>query len=83
VKKEQQKIKMSSKFQIVIPKEARQRVHLKAGDKLVIEGMGDKIVLWKQPKDYTEHMAGLHKNIWQNENIDKYLEDIRSGWSKR
>lgn len=78
-----EKVKISSKYQIVIPKEARDCMQLKAGDKLIVEGLGDKLILWKPPKDYTEYMAGLHKEIWKDMDIDKYIKNLRKEWKKR
>lgn len=78
-----EKVKVSSKYQIVIPKEAREYANLKAGDKLVVEGIHGKLILWKVPKDYTEYMAGLHKEIWKEVDIDKYIGELRKGWGKR
>jgi AbrB family looped-hinge helix DNA binding protein len=79
-----EKVKISSKYQIVIPKEVREDLHLKAGDKLMVETIeGNRLILWKPPKDYAEYMAGLHKEIWKGINIDEYIKNLRRGWSKR
>jgi AbrB family looped-hinge helix DNA binding protein len=76
------KVKLSSKYQIVIPKEARKSMHLEAGDKLVIEGSGNKLVLWKPPKDYADYMAGLHKEVWRGTKVGKYISSLRREWEK-
>jgi len=43
-------VKVSSKYQIVIPKEIRAALRVKAGDKLYIGYEGDRIVLKPLPK---------------------------------
>jgi AbrB family looped-hinge helix DNA binding protein len=78
-----EKVKLSSKYQIVIPKEARKYAGLKTGDKLMVEGTGGKIILWKAPADYTEYMAGLHKEIWKKVDVEKYISALRKDWVKR
>ena len=56
---------LSSKGQIVLPKQARTRLHLRPGTKLVCEVKGDSIVLTpenptpERPKLMTEPKTGL------------------------
>lgn len=60
-----EQVKISSKYQIVIPKEAREYAGIKAGDELLIEGIDGKLVILKRPKDYTEYTAALRKEIME------------------
>lgn len=57
--------KLSSKYQIVIPKKIRRELNLKAGDVLVMKVEDDKIIMRPKPKSYTEYMLGLGKEIWE------------------
>lgn len=76
-----QEVKLSSKNQIVIPKEAREYSHLKAGDRLLITvSVGGHLLLWKKPKNYSEYMKGLGKKLWKGVKADKYLKDLREEW---
>ncbi len=75
--------KLSSKNQIVIPKELRTYAHLKEGDKLLIDGQGGRLVLVKAPQDYSKYMEGLHQEVWKNTNIDSYIKNERKSWPKR
>lgn len=38
-------VKLSSKYQITIPKDIREKIGLEAGDKLFVSQEGDKIIL--------------------------------------
>ncbi|MDI6732016.1 MAG: AbrB/MazE/SpoVT family DNA-binding domain-containing protein [Candidatus Margulisbacteria bacterium] len=77
------KAKLSSKNQIVIPKNIRQYVNLKPGDELLIEGLDGKIILLKKPKNYTDSLAGMHSNVWEGTDPLKYIGSIRKGWGRR
>ncbi|MBA7563115.1 hypothetical protein ES708_04768 [subsurface metagenome] len=73
-------IKVSSKYQIVIPREAREKLNLKAGDKLIIKANDDKIVIYPQPKNYAKYSLGLGKEIWQGIDATKYIKRERETW---
>jgi len=59
-------ITVSSKYQIVIPREAREKLNLKTGDKLIIKANDEKIIIYPQPKSYAKYALGLGKEIWQD-----------------
>jgi AbrB family looped-hinge helix DNA binding protein len=44
------KATLSSKNQIIIPREARKALGLKTGDKLLVVAYGNKIVVMEKPK---------------------------------
>jgi AbrB family looped-hinge helix DNA binding protein len=48
---------LSSKNQIVIPREAREALDLKPGDKLLINAVGRKIIVMEKPKSYSAALA--------------------------
>ena len=76
-------VKLSSKNQIVIPKEAREYVQLKPGDRLLLTvSAAGHLLLWKRPKNYTKHMEGLGSKTWNNLNIDEYVKKLRKEWVK-
>ena len=72
------------KYQVVIPKEARKKIHLKPGQKMNVEVVGEKVILskakakkeWKWPDDYIKNLKG----IWKEDEIDDYLEKERNSW---
>ena len=73
-------VKLSAKHQIVVPKEVRRRLKLAAGDRLLVEVQGNTVVLVPLPRNYTKHLEGLHKHVWQGVDIAAYIKEERKGW---
>jgi AbrB family looped-hinge helix DNA binding protein len=71
-------VKVSNKHQIVVPKEARDRLNIKKGTKLLAMVRENRLVLIPKPKDYVGTLEGLGKEIWRG---DKgYLKRERKSW---
>lgn len=71
--------KVSKKYQVVIPKKARQQMGLREGQILytyVIDGNLFLSPEKKWPNDY----IGLGKEIWGKIDVAKYIEEERSNW---
>jgi len=73
-------VTISSKHQIVIPSEAREKLHLGSGNKLLVLCKDDRIVLIPKPTDFVERMKGLHKDIWSDTDVRTYLQTERDSW---
>ena len=73
-------ITVSSKYQIVIPREAREKLNLKTGDKLIIKADDEKIIIYPQPKSYAKYALGLGKEIWQGIDATEYVKKERETW---
>jgi AbrB family looped-hinge helix DNA binding protein len=71
-------VTLSSKFQIVIPREAREAMSLSAGDELLVLSKPDRVVIVPKPKKFARRMAGLHQEVWRG--AETYLRDEREGW---
>lgn len=71
----------SSKHQIVVPREARDKLHIGPGQELLVLCKEDRIVLIPKPCSYTQRTAGLHKKIWRG-GAANYLAEERGGWDK-
>jgi AbrB family looped-hinge helix DNA binding protein len=69
-------VKLSSKNQIVIPREARDALHLKTGDKLLVVVRGDTVILLPKPKKHSKTTSGIAKGLYPL----GYLESEREGW---
>ena len=67
---------MSSKNQIVIPREAREALDLKPGDKLLISTVGGRIIVMERPKSYRSALAGIARGLYPKD----YLRKERSSW---
>ncbi len=67
---------MSSKNQIVIPREAREALQLKPGDKLLIRALGGKVLVLEKPKSYRNAIRGLMRKGYGKD----YLRKERDSW---
>jgi AbrB family looped-hinge helix DNA binding protein len=74
-------VKVSSRHQISLPSAARRQLGIEAGDKLLVDVQDGILILMPQPRDFVEHMAGLHQDIWTDLNTDQYLEEERTAWT--
>ena len=66
---------LSSKNQIVIPKEARKALGLKPGSKLLVVAQGNVVVLLRKPKDFEKAIRGLGKGLYPPDYLKKVRED--------
>jgi AbrB family looped-hinge helix DNA binding protein len=73
-------VKVSSRYQIAVPRVARERLGIKAGDRLLVDVQDGILILVPQPEDYATRLAGLHREIWEGVDIDAYLKGERDAW---
>jgi AbrB family looped-hinge helix DNA binding protein len=66
---------LSSKNQIVIPREAREALGLGPGDKVIITVRGDRVLLMQKPKHYHSAIRGIAKRY-----PEQHLEKERQSW---
>lgn len=71
--------RLSSKYQVVIPKEVRDALGLKPHDAVIFLIDGDEVILRPKPRDFVEALRGLHKEVWM-EDVDGWLEEERASW---
>jgi len=67
---------LSSKNQIVIPREAREALDLKAGDQLLVVVRGKRVVVLQKPKSHGAAIRGLAKKTYSA----RYLQRERQSW---
>ena len=70
-------VKVSSRYQIAVPKVARRLLGIKKGDRLLVEVREGMLILIPEPKDYVAHLAGLHHQVWEGIDTDEYLRRER------
>ena len=71
-----QTVRLSSKNQIVLPREAREAMHLKGRDELLIVIKGDVTIIMPKPKSYRQALSNIGKEIYPK----AYLKKERSSW---
>jgi AbrB family looped-hinge helix DNA binding protein len=69
---------LSRKNQVVIPKEAREALHAKPGDKLLFVVRGNTVTILPRPKSYAKAILGLARGRFPAD----YLEKERQDWDK-
>jgi AbrB family looped-hinge helix DNA binding protein len=67
---------LSAKNQIVIPREARSALGLKAGDKLLVVVRGDVVIVLAKPKRHEQAIRGLARTPYPG----GYLDRERRSW---
>ena len=75
-----QTVKVSSRNQIALPSEARKKLGITPGDRLLVEVQDGVLVLIPQPEDYVAAMAGLHREVWEGVDTEAYLNEERDAW---
>jgi len=67
---------LSSKNQIVIPREAREALNIKAGDKVVVTVVGRRVIVLENPKSHREALAGIARGVYPKD----YVKKERKSW---
>jgi AbrB family looped-hinge helix DNA binding protein len=71
-------VKVSRRYRITVPALVRQRLNIQGGDRLLVDVQDGMIILLPQPENYTQHLAGLHYEIWEGIDAQKYIDEERS-----
>ena len=74
-------VKVSSRYQISVPRIARERLNIQSGDRLLVDVQDGLLILLPQPQDYAAHLAGLHREVWAGLDTTAYLQEERDAWS--
>ena len=77
---QQSTVKVSSRNQIALPSEARKKLNIRSGDRLLVDVQDGVLVLVPQPQDYVAAMAGLHREVWNDVDAEAYLNEERDAW---
>lgn len=71
-------VTLSSKNQVVIPQEARKKLGVGPGGRLLVLVKDDRIVFMPEPRYFVKRFSGRHKGVWSK----SYLERERSAWRR-
>ena len=74
-------VKVSKRYQIAVPALARQLLNIQSGDRLLVDIQDGMMVLIPRPENYTEALAGLHQEIWEDEDAQKFIDKERDAWA--
>ncbi|HEU5300215.1 MAG TPA: AbrB/MazE/SpoVT family DNA-binding domain-containing protein [bacterium] len=75
-------VRIGKRYAVVLPKKVRERLDLHEGDVLLVEVNRRGILLIPRPASYTSHLAGLHREVWKDLDVDEYLEAERKSWQR-
>ena len=69
-------VTLSSQNRVTLPREAREALNVKCGDKLLMLVRGQAIILIRKPQSFTDALHGLAKEPYPV----GYLADERKSW---
>ncbi len=75
-------VKVSSRHQIALPSRTRRQLDIQPGDRLLVDVQDGMLLLVPEPADYVTHLAGLHKDVWANMDVEDYLRQERGSWNE-
>ncbi len=76
IRKAMPEVTLSSKHQIVVPREAREALGLAPGAKLQVVVRGRTVILMRKPKNAAKALAGAARRKYPN----GYLDRERATW---
>lgn len=74
------RVKVSSKHQIAVPAAVRKTLGIKSGDELLVEIRDGYVVLLPEPRDFSERLRGLHREVWDGVEPQEYVRREREAW---
>jgi len=74
-------VKISSKNQMVLPKEAREHLTVGPGDKLLVVPKGEAVLIVAKPRDIIKSLAGGARGVYGKSG--RYLKRERSSWKRK
>ncbi len=77
------RVKVNDKHQTTIPAAVRKELHIESGDHLLMEVRSGHAVLMPEPRDYSQHLRGLHREIWEGVEPQEYVQREREAWTEQ
>lgn len=69
-------VTLSAQNRIVLPREVREALHVKPGDKLMVVVRGSSVILQQEPPSHHQAIRGIGCGLWTND----YLSSERRSW---
>ncbi len=66
-----QVVKLSSKNQIVLPKKAREAMHLKPNAELLVVVKDNVTIIIPKPKSHRKALSGIAKDVYEKDHLKK------------
>ncbi|RLI25704.1 AbrB/MazE/SpoVT family DNA-binding domain-containing protein [Candidatus Bathyarchaeota archaeon] len=73
-------VRVSRKYQVVIPKRVRRALNIGCGDELIVSVKDGQILMRPKPKRYVDYMRGLYKEVWRGVEATEHVEGEREAW---
>jgi AbrB family looped-hinge helix DNA binding protein len=67
---------LSPKNRIVIPREVREALGIKPGDKLLLVVRSSRVVIMRKPKSFAKAIRGIARGVYPPD----YLQKKRNSW---
>lgn len=77
------RVKINNKHQIVLPAAARKELQIERGDHLLVEVRERHVILMPEPRDYSKHLRGLHREVWEGIEPQEYVQREREAWTEQ
>ncbi len=78
--------RISTKYQTVIPTSIRKAVDLSINQEIfwqiIQNGPNPIIMVIPKPKNWSNYLSGLGKEVWKDVNTDNYLHNLRKEWNQ-
>ena len=65
---------------IAVPSAIRKELDLAAGDYLLARVRDGVIVLVPRRGDAVDQLRGLHRDVWEDEDVQAYIDQERDAW---
>lgn len=75
--------KLNEDSSIKIPEHILKKSGLKPGAEIIwLYDEHGQILLMEKPEDFAKTMKGLGKEVWNETDTDRYIEEERKSWEK-
>lgn len=77
-----EKVKLGSRCQMVLPARIRKALGLREGDEVLVKRAGNTVVIVPKPACYANALQGLHREVWEGVDPDRYVSEERDSWQR-
>lgn len=73
-------VKVSQRYRITLPSAVRDALNIHGGDRMLVDIQDGMVCLIPEPKNYTQHLEGIAREIWGNRDAQEYVDQERELW---